>query len=76
MTTTELREREDERLGLAALADETAEDVELVRRPRYAEQRIRAAGMAHLRARLLLDRARTEGEAHARRRELELLALG
>ncbi|MBX3468884.1 MAG: hypothetical protein KF878_18595 [Planctomycetes bacterium] len=37
-------------------------------RPRYAMQRTKAASLRQLPARLLLTRARTEGEAHRRAR--------
>lgn len=53
------------------LVQDTATVVEetLLETPRYALQRSRAARRGHLPSRLLLNRARSEGEAHRRLEE-------
>lgn len=52
----------------AAASLGTWEAPEPQERPRYAAQRTKAASLRQLPARLLLTRARTEGEAHRRAR--------
>lgn len=51
---------------LAAASLGNWEAPEPLERPRYAAQRMRANSLRQLPARLLLTRARTEGEAHRR----------
>lgn len=58
-----------ETLGYALVEDEDEE------RPRFAAQRIKAARLGNLPERLLLNRARFEGEAHRRAESAEQEAL-
>ncbi len=68
MTTTQVQ-------ASAVITRDTSED-EVIERPRFAAQRIRAAHIGRFpTTAVLVDRARSEGRAHRRRESAEQPAL-